>query len=359
MAIRAMDVSAFIVTFNNDYFLHSPFAAYHHLLFVTGFPLKASKVSDVHFLWNLAESCDTFSDFPEEINSATGALMYENDRPMVVICSGGARIYPPYSNKCYASDRQNVTASWRQVVTMTEARWGAASVVIDMEGIGETFWVTGGTNGKSDLSSTEFVRPALSNRTRPGPDLPVKVRSHCLVKLDDSRVMVIGGIEQQGRTNSKGTWIHNFDTGLWTSGPYLNIGRRYHSCGLITDPVADTQVVIVTGGWDGYESWTGSTEMWAVDSDIWIDGPNLPQPIAMASSYTRSSELTLVGGFAGYWSTLSKSLLTIRCYNSTCNWHKNHEELNQRPRARAVAVLIPTSLSSDCIREEPIQNIQN
>jgi hypothetical protein len=67
-------------------------------------------------------------------------------------------------------------------------RYRAAAVVLD----DSRLWVTGGLNGYPNyLASTEYVSLDPSKRG-PGPDLPVAVWTHCMVKTDATHVMVLG-----------------------------------------------------------------------------------------------------------------------------------------------------------------------
>ena len=72
---------------------------------------------------------------------------------------------------------------------MTVKRYRAAAVLVDSSRL----WVTGGINGYPNyLSSTEFVS-LDPEKSGPGPDLPKALWCHCLVKIDDTHVMMIGG----------------------------------------------------------------------------------------------------------------------------------------------------------------------
>ncbi len=104
-------------------------------------------------------------------------------------------------------------------------------------------------------------------------------------------------------------------------------------------------MLYVPGGWsDGFEAWTGSTEFWPIDNDIWVDGPNLPQPISHANGLTTpdNRRLLLIGGYAGYWTNPSATIYQLSCWYGQCQWTKMPAKLSG-PRARAVAMLIPES----------------
>ncbi len=219
-------------------------------LIATGQPANMSRTSEVVDFWDQWREIIVHENYPEPVHSATGGLL---NKTTPVICGGGINNWPPFSSLCYtlteppdpAANDTDLPEDPEPVAVMSQARWGAASIVIHD---GNTLWVTGGTNGRNDLSSTEFI--TLTDGSGPGPDLPVPVRSHCLVELDADRIMLIGGVSSSGgETRSKGTWIFHMNTLEWTMGPDLRIGRRYHSCGIVRDEDNGTitDLLVVTG----------------------------------------------------------------------------------------------------------------
>ena len=64
-----------------------------------------------------------------------------------------------------------------------------------------------------------------------GHGLPLGVDSHCMVLVDQSNVMAIGGMMELNLFSNK-TFIFNFDTKLWRQGPELKSPRRQHVCGM-------------------------------------------------------------------------------------------------------------------------------
>ena len=57
----------------------------------------------------------------------------------------------------------------------------------------DMLWISGGWNGQQrSLKSSEFVG-STGVRTR-GPDLPMALYGHCVVKLSSFQVMVIGNL---------------------------------------------------------------------------------------------------------------------------------------------------------------------
>jgi hypothetical protein len=126
--------------------------------------------------------------------------------------------------------------------------------------------VTGGFDGSgSDLNSAEML-------TEEGwesniPTLPVTIANHCMVTVNSTTVMVIGGI--QNSQYSGKTFYFTFGEESWTEGPELKNKRRYHSCGKIRRNKESPEMsIIVAGGLDG-SSTLSTVEILDEDSNEW------------------------------------------------------------------------------------------
>jgi hypothetical protein len=90
--------------------------------------------------------------------------------------------------------------------------------------------VTGGHDASgSKLNSAEML-------TKEGwesniPSLPVTITRHCLVTVNSTTVLVIGGY-QNGQYSGK-TFYFTFGEESWTEGPELKNKSEGHSCGKI------------------------------------------------------------------------------------------------------------------------------
>ena len=88
---------------------------------------------------------------------------------------------------------------------MSVKRYIAAAVVLDESRL----WVTGGSSLYPNfLASTEYVSLNASKRGT-GPDMPLALWNHCLVKIDATHVMLIGMkvISLNSRLNSNSKYI--------------------------------------------------------------------------------------------------------------------------------------------------------
>ena len=64
------------------------------------------------------------------------------------------------------------------------------------------------------------------------PDLPIGVERHCMVLVNNSHIMLIGGKTEEAKYSGK-TYFLNLEGGTWEDGPVLNIPRNSHACGML------------------------------------------------------------------------------------------------------------------------------
>jgi hypothetical protein len=194
----------------------------------------------------------------DAVTGASGGLVNNN---IALICGGLNFSSRERLDDCFAITDNAIEA----LVKLTQSRSDAASVVMN----GNTLWMTGGVVLEDTVTkSTEFVE---LTGTRPGPDLPLEVHGHCLVSLNETTVLLIGGWLAT-ETRSKATFYYNHDHETWTEGPSLVSERSGHSCSLFKSPQhGHTNIVIVTGGFNGNEYLT-STEILNLNSNSWASG---------------------------------------------------------------------------------------
>jgi hypothetical protein len=198
-----------------------------------------------------------WADYPfDRVHSASGGLLTNNN---ALICGGvwgSERLDDCFSINHNGIKKQKTRLSW--------PRSHAASVVWNST----TLWMTGGfLDVSKSTNSTEFFQ---QTGTTPGPDLPIAVAYHCLVSLNDTTALLIGGYLRD-QTSSKATFFYNTDHKTWTDGPSLILGRSSHSCALFKSPQHDhTDTVIITGGYNAGSH--ASTELLNLVSNSWESG---------------------------------------------------------------------------------------
>jgi hypothetical protein len=222
---------------------------------------KGSKKMDIIDLSDPTNVCQPsflVADYPNFVGAGAGLLSNNN---ALLICGGSN---PRKLDDCFAINNNGIIQ--QSAIRLTKPRSGAASVVLN----GNTLWMTGGMiqSGFQKTKSTEFVQ---LTGTTPGPDLPLVVAEHCLVSLNDTTALLIGG-ELQDRTYSKATIFYNKDDKTWTNGPSIITGRAGHSCALFKSPQhGHTDTVIVTGGYNRANE-LASTEFLNLESNSWESG---------------------------------------------------------------------------------------
>ncbi len=240
--------------------------------------------TDTCELINLASSASTCKNppnYPAKVFEAIGGLGFKGNP---ILCGG---LQNAYSNKCYSLENNE----WVSSASMNSVRVEAAAAQLQDGKI----LVTGGYDASfSDLNSAEML-------TEEGwesniPSLPVTINRHCMVTVNSTTVMVIGG-SQNDQYWSGNTFYFTFGEESWTEGPELKNKRRYHICGKIRRNKESPEMsIIVAGGLDG-SSTLSSVEILDEDSNEWQAGPELPFGIGYSQMVEdQNGGVVLIGG---------------------------------------------------------------
>ena len=139
----------------------------------------------------------------------------------------------------------------------------------------EGLWVTGGYNSDAyELESTFYV--GLNEVTR-GPDLPDPLRSHCVVRINSSRIMIAGGMNDEHYFDYLSeSHYYDEDTKKWSGAQTLSSMRAGHSCSMLT--LSGKPYLVVAGGSschsNGMPYSVDTVEFLEMDTDksSWIEG---------------------------------------------------------------------------------------
>ena len=124
-------------------------------------------------------------------------------------------------------------------ISMLKSRAFAASVVLNES----TLWITGGLGvDYQGLNSTELVDLNQNKSFESSIKLPNNLQLHCLIKLNENQVMLVGGFSSNGPEAR--TYLFDFDTMTWYPGVNLTYPRYGHSCGLFKKGGSATAVVV-------------------------------------------------------------------------------------------------------------------
>ncbi len=204
--------------------------------------------------------------------------------------------------------------------------------------------VTGGYVGSlSSLNSAEML-------TEEGwesniPSLPVTIFAHCMVTVNSTTVMAIGGY-QNGQYSGK-IFYFTFGEESWTEGPELKNKRRYHSCGKIRrNKESQEMSIIAAGGYDG-SYLSSSVEILDEGSNQWQTGPELPIGIYRSQMvYDQNGGVVLIGGDSSSSDGYLDTLYQLPHGGQDAVWTKMEQNL-KTGRSAHTAFLVPDNLV-DC-----------
>jgi N-acetylneuraminic acid mutarotase len=203
-------------------------------------------------------------------------------------------------------------------------------------------FVTGGYDGSySILKSAEMLTEEGWESTI--PSLPVTIAFHCMVTVNSTTVMAIGG--EQNEQYSGKTFYFTFGEESWTEGPELKNKRDGHSCGKIRrNKESQEMSIIVAGGWDG--SFLSSVEILDEGSNEWQTGPELPFGIYVSQMVEdQNGGVVLIGGESSSILNLD-TLYQLPHGGQDAMWTKMEQKL-KTGRYRHTAVMVPDN-SLDC-----------
>ncbi len=293
----------------------------------------ASPYTDTCKVINLASSTSTCKNppiFPARVIEAIGGLGFKRDP---ILCGGYQNVAP--SNKCYSLENNE----WVSSASMNSVRVEAAAAQLE-DG---KLIVTGGNDGSgSSLNSAEML-------TEEGwesniPSLPVTIRAHCMVTVNSTTVMAIGGF-QNGQQSGK-TFYFTLGEESWTEGPELKNKRICHSCGKIRRNKESQEMSIIVAGGHDYSSYLSSVEIMDEGSNEWQTGPELPFGIDESQMVEdHNGGVVLVGGYSspiGYLDTLYQ----LPHGGQDAVWTKMEQKINTGRKLHS-AFLVPDNIV-DC-----------
>jgi hypothetical protein len=278
-----------------------------------------------------ASTCKNPPNFQSKIFAAIGGLGFKENP---ILCGG--RQNSADSNKCFSLENNE----WVSSASMNSVRtFSAAAQLKDAK-----LLVTGGRDGSlSDLNSAEML-------TEKGWEsnilsLPVTIYRHCMVTVNATTVMVIGGV-QNGQGYSGKTFHFTFGEESWTEGPELKNKRDDHSCGRIRrNKESQEMSIIVAGGYVG-SSRLSSVEILDEGSNEWQTGPELPLGISSSQMVEdQSGGVVLIGGSSSSVGNLD-TLYQLPHGGQDAVWTKMEQKM-KTGRALHTAFLVHDSIV-DC-----------
>jgi len=182
-------------------------------------------------LFSSETECDPLEKFPYKNTESSGEIGFDN-KPF--ICGGRNN-----NKECHVySDGQ-----WKEGPTLLEGRTEAALVQSNIGPI-----ISGGFSMDTGYFSSQEL--LTSSGWQKMASLPNPVMAHCIVNLNSSHIMSIGGYHCDYLTDVN---ILDLDTERWSVGPSLKQSRCDHSCGTILTEDGHTAIIVV-GGFNGGSS---------------------------------------------------------------------------------------------------------
>ena len=283
-------------------------------------------------------TCQNLPDLPYGLWGAMGQL-YQGKTP--VICGGGDG--PDYKSDCHSFEN----GIWNKIANMNEPRYWAASTTFS-QGEDDILLMTGGQNKDGYLSTVESFDGQTWNLGR-FSDMPESIKSHCLVKINNSMLFQIGGFKDSSYTDTGKTYFFDIIENQWLPGPDLNQPRHFQSCGVMNwinpNSEAEEKIVVVAAGGD-IDSPPMKVELLYLN-DLqtgWVFGPSLLGDLLISDSrmIEFQNSVILIGG--GYTHVDGKGLYQLSSPNG--EWTKMRQTLREG-RMSHVAFLIPDELV-DC-----------
>ncbi len=277
-----------------------------------------------------ASTCNNPPNFPATVFAVIGGLGFKGNP---ILCGGyqnGVR-----SNKCYSLENNE----WVSSASMNSVRaYAAAGQLKDGK-----LLVTGGYDSSGfSLNSAEML-------TEEGwesniPSLPVTIGAHCMVTVNSTTVMAIGGY-QNGLISGK-SFYFTFGEESWTEGPELKNKRDTHSCGKIRRNKESQEMSIIVAGGEYGSSYLSSVEILDEDSNEWHTGPELPFGNYISQMVEdQNGGIVLIGGSSSSVGSLD-TLYQLPHGGQDAVWTKMEQKM-KIGRFRHTAFLVPDNIV-DC-----------
>lgn len=142
---------------------------------------------------------------------------------------------------CYAHDQS--LSRWKFLARLNTPVMHHSCVIIDTR-----LWITGGqgqNNDKKGIRTTVYLD--IHGRISQGPFLPYKMYGHCMVVLEDGKVMILGGFN-----NDYGVIIYDAEKNTFTRRhSKLQKRRLFSACSLFHSAIHKMRpVVLIVGGYE-------------------------------------------------------------------------------------------------------------
>ena len=177
-------------------------------------------------------------------------------------------------------------------------------------------------------------------------DLPETVWDHCMVRINDSMLMIIGGYTFLFGLDYKvaNSYFFNLIENKWIIGPKLIRPRRRPVCGVML--WENNKVVVVAGGYSFYQIPLTTVEFLFLNdyenyNISWVKGVSLPHIIEEPAMVEYQDGVMLVGGKETQTDT-GRNLYMLSSPNGT--WTRMNQTLKEKRVYHTSAFLVPEEI---------------
>jgi hypothetical protein len=281
-------------------------------------------------------TCDSLPSLPYS-EQVFGAIAYLEQENNPVVC-GGSKASDYFTlNECFSYQNSH----WLAFPSMLSRRSFAAISAFPHNNKTIKFLVTGGIDFNKRHNTGEILADDGGWKSF-SYNLPVSVYGHCMVLLNSTSVIVIGGFFTEAGIRPD-TFIFNTESNNWTKGPSLKFPRRFHTCAKIKkDNLSNEFFAIAVGGLSENGTLLSSVEILDEKKSKWVEGPKFPVAMYCASMVEDSlGGVIVIGGVS--MKTVLDSIYHLS--DTKSNWTKMAQKL-KRPRFGAVAILVPDEITN-------------
>ena len=128
-------------------------------------------------------------------------------------------------------------------------------------------------------STSSQITSLTENKVAAGPEIPLAINAHCMVRLNSTTVAVLAGMDlvkyendvPAPNRNNKRMWYYHVQDDQWVEGPSMRVGRRWAGCG--TFNYGGSTYILVVGGTEAEDG--KSVEVLNTRGNAWVDGKNI------------------------------------------------------------------------------------
>ena len=249
---------------------------------------------------NLDESnpeliCDDLPDLPFPVIGGRGHL-FQGKTPM--FCGGFDFEENADSCQCHALQK----GEWQPIAALNACRryFARTTLSISNGNSNQEMPLMIAGNSKYEAFSGAEAFDGHVWRQDLVSSLPVRLVQGCVVKINDTTLLVAGGIVDDEILSNRKTFFYNSLEDKWFPGPTLPASKNGPSCGLLNwfnpDSGKQEKVVVVSGGDKSNDTFLLFMQDYDTKQSGWTIGPPVPVPSFVGTMTELHNSVILIGG---------------------------------------------------------------